>query len=242
MAYYRTCKFLLVYCAMFVSYEGENRRAGSAEDLHNATPIEPTALQNSLTTEYHKAQIIANKGTKVDLPDIKFTFNLSDSDKISAMDIPQRSSSTRTAITTTKRTRHRSSGGNNSDTKFPVSSKPASNTTIPYVTLSTPYLKEHLARDQITEEEPFGGPLLGLSEEDDAGLHRVYIGGLFELMDTPGIVAYGRSELAAAKLAIRHVNKRGILPGYKLHMVYNDTKVSTVFIVTASKHCDHCLC
>ena len=66
-----------------------------------------------------------------------------------------------------------------------------------------------------------------LSEEDDAGLHRVYIGGLFELTDTPGIVTYGRSELAAAKLAIRHINQQGILPGYKLHMVYNDTKVST---------------
>ena len=96
---------------------------------------------------------------------------------------------------------------------------------VPYMTLSTPYLKEHLARDQITEQ-PFESALKGLSEEDDSGLHRVYIGGLFELTDTPGIVTYGRSELAAAKLAIRHINQQGILPGYKLHMVYNDTKVS----------------
>ena len=81
MAYYRTCKFLLVYCAMFVSYEGKNWRAGSAEDLHNGTPIEHLNLQNSLTTEYHKQHSFSNEETKVNLPDIKFTFNFSDSDK-----------------------------------------------------------------------------------------------------------------------------------------------------------------
>lgn len=37
--------------------------------------------------------------------------------------------------------------------------------------------------------------------------------------------ADGVSELAAAKLAVDHVNKRGLLPGYKLHLITNDTKV-----------------
>lgn len=223
---------------MFVSYEGNNRRAECAEDLHNGTPIEPLSLQNSLTTEHHKPQSPESKGTNVNLPDIKFTFNLSDSDKISTMDVPQTSSSSRTAVTTTKRAKPRSPG-NDSDTKTLLSSKPTSNTTIPFMAPSTPYLKEYQDQDEITEQ-PFDSALLGLSEEDDAGLHRVYIGGLFELTDTPRIVTYGRSELAAAKLAIRHINQQGILPGHKLHMVYNDTKVSTVFILIVLKHCAHC--
>ena len=53
----------------------------------------------------------------------------------------------------------------------------------------------------------------------------IYIGGLFELSDTPVGITYGQSELAAAQLAIRHINQQRILPGYKLHMFYNDTKV-----------------
>ncbi|XP_026732730.1 gamma-aminobutyric acid type B receptor subunit 2 [Trichoplusia ni] len=52
----------------------------------------------------------------------------------------------------------------------------------------------------------------------------VSILGLFELSvgDLPR--ADGVSELAAAKLAVDHVNKRGLLPGYKLHLITNDTK------------------
>ncbi|XP_028030804.1 gamma-aminobutyric acid type B receptor subunit 2 [Bombyx mandarina] len=52
----------------------------------------------------------------------------------------------------------------------------------------------------------------------------VSILGLFELSvgDTPRVD--GASELAAAKLAVEHVNKRNLLPGYKLHLITNDTK------------------
>ncbi|XP_068632581.1 gamma-aminobutyric acid type B receptor subunit 2 [Battus philenor] len=52
----------------------------------------------------------------------------------------------------------------------------------------------------------------------------VSILGLFEL--TMGQVprAEGASELAAAKLAVSHINRRAILPGYKLHLITNDTK------------------
>ena len=73
------------------------------------------------------------------------------------MDVPQTSS--RSAVSTTKRAKPRSPG-NNSDTKSPLSSKPTSNTTIPFMALSTPYLKEHQDRDQITEQ-PFESALLG---------------------------------------------------------------------------------
>lgn len=54
----------------------------------------------------------------------------------------------------------------------------------------------------------------------------VSILGLFELSVGDSPRADGISELAAARLAVDHVNKRGLLPGYKLHLITNDTKVS----------------
>lgn len=53
----------------------------------------------------------------------------------------------------------------------------------------------------------------------------VSILGLFELSVGDAPRTDGASELAAAKLAVEHVNKRGLLPGYKLHLITNDTKV-----------------
>ncbi|KAG6460215.1 hypothetical protein O3G_MSEX011829 [Manduca sexta] len=52
----------------------------------------------------------------------------------------------------------------------------------------------------------------------------VSILGLFELSigNTPR--ADGVSELAAARLAVHHVNQQEVLPGYKLHLITNDTK------------------
>ncbi|KPI92958.1 Gamma-aminobutyric acid type B receptor subunit 2 [Papilio xuthus] len=52
----------------------------------------------------------------------------------------------------------------------------------------------------------------------------VSILGLFELTvgDVPR--AEGASELAAARLAVSHVNQRELLPGYTLHLITNDTK------------------
>ncbi|KAL4710598.1 hypothetical protein ACJJTC_003234 [Scirpophaga incertulas] len=52
----------------------------------------------------------------------------------------------------------------------------------------------------------------------------VSILGLFELSVGDSPRADGRSELAAARLAVAHVNSRGVLPGYKLHLITNDTK------------------
>ncbi len=75
----------------------------------------------------------------------------------------------------------------------------------------------------ISPPDPHG--IYGLGEEDHNGLLNIYIGGLFELSETTAGITYGQSELAAAQLAIRHINQQGTLPGYKLHMFYNDTKV-----------------
>ena len=61
----------------------------------------------------------------------------------------------------------------------------------------------------------------------NANLKTLYIGGLFELSDTSFTVT-GLSELAAATLAIQHINEQKFIPGYQLDMVYNDTKVSTI--------------
>lgn len=48
--------------------------------------------------------------------------------------------------------------------------------------------------------------------------------GLFELSTRDGIRPEGRSELAAAQLAVRHINEQQLLPGYTLELLTNDTK------------------
>ncbi|KAI5642744.1 receptor family ligand binding region domain-containing protein [Phthorimaea operculella] len=52
----------------------------------------------------------------------------------------------------------------------------------------------------------------------------VSILGLFELTVGNTRRADGHSELAAANLAVDHVNQRGLLPGYQLHLISKDTK------------------
>ncbi|KAM3963605.1 gamma-aminobutyric acid type B receptor subunit 3 [Aphomia sociella] len=52
----------------------------------------------------------------------------------------------------------------------------------------------------------------------------VSILGLFELSVGDSPRADGASELAAARLAVTHVNERALLPGYKMHLITNDTK------------------
>ncbi|XP_059158110.1 gamma-aminobutyric acid type B receptor subunit 2-like [Physella acuta] len=55
----------------------------------------------------------------------------------------------------------------------------------------------------------------------------LHIGGLFELSGKDG--PSGRSELDAALLAIDHVNKMDIIPGYQLTLLYNDSKCDPGF-------------
>lgn len=58
-------------------------------------------------------------------------------------------------------------------------------------------------------------------------LSKVSLLGLFELTTPLGADRWeGRSELAAAKLAVRHINEFGLLPGYNLELITNDTQVS----------------
>ncbi|XP_053692625.1 gamma-aminobutyric acid type B receptor subunit 2 [Sabethes cyaneus] len=52
----------------------------------------------------------------------------------------------------------------------------------------------------------------------------VSILGLFELSTRQGVRKEGYSELAAAQLAVQHINRRGLLLGYTLKLLTNDTK------------------
>ncbi|GLV22142.1 metabotropic GABA-B receptor subtype 3, partial [Carabus blaptoides fortunei] len=51
--------------------------------------------------------------------------------------------------------------------------------------------------------------------------------GLFELSTRSGERPEGRSELAAAQLAVKHINTRKLLPGYTLELLTNDTQTLT---------------
>ncbi|XP_062553240.1 gamma-aminobutyric acid type B receptor subunit 2 [Armigeres subalbatus] len=55
-------------------------------------------------------------------------------------------------------------------------------------------------------------------------MREVSILGLFELSTRHGIRKEGYSELAAAQLAVQHINRRGLLLGYTLKLLTNDTK------------------
>lgn len=54
----------------------------------------------------------------------------------------------------------------------------------------------------------------------------VYFLGLFEKSTKFGVRRReGESEVSAARLAVDHVNRMGVLPGYTLRLLINDTKV-----------------
>ena len=53
----------------------------------------------------------------------------------------------------------------------------------------------------------------------------IYIGGFFPLSPNKASVP-GHALLAAAQLAIKHVNESDILDGYELRMIIKDSKVS----------------
>jgi hypothetical protein len=59
-------------------------------------------------------------------------------------------------------------------------------------------------------------------------LERITVLGLFDMTTRTGERPEGRSELAAARLAVRHINERQLLAGYQLELIKNDTKVSSV--------------
>lgn len=69
------------------------------------------------------------------------------------------------------------------------------------------------------------GGVGGITDKAKKGFGKVSLLGLFELSTRDGIRPEGRSELAAAQLAVRHINERHLLPGYTLELLTNDTKV-----------------
>lgn len=58
---------------------------------------------------------------------------------------------------------------------------------------------------------------------------KVSVLGLFELTSRSGLRKEGKSELAAAMLAVRHINERKFLDEYTLELITNDTQVSKYF-------------
>ena len=59
-------------------------------------------------------------------------------------------------------------------------------------------------------------------------LKKLYIGGLFALSNA-NPSRNDKSELAAAELALRHINEQRYVRGYQLELVYNDTKVCKLY-------------
>jgi hypothetical protein len=68
-----------------------------------------------------------------------------------------------------------------------------------------------------------------IANSDAKKLSKVSLLGLFEMTTHLGERWEGRSELAAAELAVRHINERGLLPGYTLELITNDTQVTRNF-------------
>lgn len=60
---------------------------------------------------------------------------------------------------------------------------------------------------------------------------KVSLLGLFELTSRMGVRAEGKSELAAAELAVKHINERELLKGYTLELVTNDTQVRNTSLI-----------
>lgn len=55
---------------------------------------------------------------------------------------------------------------------------------------------------------------------------KIVLLGLFELSTKRGPRPDGLSELGAATMAVEHINRKQLLPGYTLELVTNDTQVS----------------
>lgn len=68
----------------------------------------------------------------------------------------------------------------------------------------------------------------GNRKYDAKKLSKVSLLGLFEMTTHLGVRWEGKSELAAAELAVKHINERGLLPGYTLELITNDTQVTRV--------------
>lgn len=64
----------------------------------------------------------------------------------------------------------------------------------------------------------------------------IFFLGLFELSTKMGERTASKSEVAAAQLAVDHVNKLGVLPGYAVKLLINDTKVGELALSIINTH------
>nr|XP_050038896.2 gamma-aminobutyric acid type B receptor subunit 2-like [Dermacentor andersoni] len=83
--------------------------------------------------------------------------------------------------------------------------------------------------------EPFPPPSSSVEVARDAR-KTVYLLGLFELTGSCEAAKGGRAERAAARLAIRHVNERNVVPGHMLEMYDNDTRCDAGAAINAFFH------
>ncbi|XP_070391113.1 gamma-aminobutyric acid type B receptor subunit 2 isoform X1 [Dermacentor albipictus] len=83
--------------------------------------------------------------------------------------------------------------------------------------------------------EPFPPPSASVEVDRDAR-KTVYLLGLFELTGSCEAAKGGRAERAAARLAIRHVNERHVVPGHVLEMYDNDTRCDAGAAINAFFH------
>lgn len=102
----------------------------------------------------------------------------------------------------------------------PFTKESASNTTRHFLHI-TPIQEKDLQQSNLLPENITDGGTTLVNGSKSV----IYIGGLFDLSDGEWSLS-GRSELAAAELAIEHVNAKNIVPGHLLELVNNDTQVS----------------
>lgn len=89
-------------------------------------------------------------------------------------------------------------------------------------------LENNSSVDNLTNKTVNLGPMFPMFRSDRETVHKVSVLGLFELSTAYGERPEGNSELAAAMLAVRHINERKLLPGYSLELLTNDTKVCNI--------------
>lgn len=81
--------------------------------------------------------------------------------------------------------------------------------------------QRYLKVNQVFESERRMSP-----DEVERNHGKIVLLGLFELSTSRGPRPDGLSELGAATMAVEHINRKRLLPGYTLELVTNDTQVS----------------
>lgn len=91
--------------------------------------------------------------------------------------------------------------------------------------LNLPPRQRYLKVNQVFESERRMSPA-----EMQRNHGKIVLLGLFELSTSRGPRPDGLSELGAATMAVEHINRKRLLPGYTLELVTNDTQVRMSFL------------